>query len=70
MEPKATLEMRAARHAALGDPARLAIVDELSVSDRAPVELRRRLDMESNLLAHHSRCPGEGRVDRAVPFQR
>ena len=47
------LELRAARHAALGDPARLAIVDELSASDRAPVELRRLLDMESNLLAHH-----------------
>ena len=68
-----TLEMRAKRHAALGDAARLAIVDELSVSDRAPVELRRRLDMESNLLAHHldvledvglierSRSSGDGR---------
>lgn len=44
---------RAARHAALGDPARLAIVDELSLSDRAPIELGRRLGMESNLLAHH-----------------
>jgi protein-tyrosine-phosphatase/DNA-binding transcriptional ArsR family regulator len=73
MSPIATVEMRAARHAALGDPARLAIVDELSVSDRAPVELRRRLDMESNLLAHHldvledvgmierSRSSGDGR---------
>ena len=65
--------MRAARHAALGDPARLELVDELSVSDRAPVELRRRLGMESNLLAHHldvlervglierSRSSGDGR---------
>ena len=44
---------RAARHAALGDPVRLAIVDELAASDRAPVELRRRLGLESNLLAHH-----------------
>lgn len=44
---------RAARHAALGDPVRLAVVDELSVCDRAPVELRRRLGVESNLLAHH-----------------
>ncbi len=64
---------RAARHAALGDPVRLAIVDELSVSDRAPVELRRRLGLESNLLAHHldvlervglverSRSSGDGR---------
>ena len=44
---------RAARHAALGDPVRLAIVDELATSDRAPVELRRRFGLESNLLAHH-----------------
>ena len=73
MDPSTTLETRAARHAALGDPARLAIIDELSVSDRAPVELRRLLDMESNLLAHHldvlervelierSRSSGDGR---------
>lgn len=32
---------------------RLAIVDELSSADRAPVELRRLLGIESNLLAHH-----------------
>lgn len=47
------LSARAARHAALGDPVRLAIVDELHRSDRAPVELRRLLDLESNLLTHH-----------------
>ena len=52
---------------------RLAIVDELTVSDRAPVELRHRLGIESNLLAHHldvlervglverSRSSGDGR---------
>lgn len=67
------LTARAARHAALGDPARLAIVDELTVSDRAPVELRRALGLASNLLAHHldvleavgmverSRSSGDGR---------
>jgi protein-tyrosine-phosphatase/DNA-binding transcriptional ArsR family regulator len=67
------LEQRAARHAALGDPARLAIVDDLHASDRSPVELRRRLCLESNLLAHHldvlervglierSRSSGDGR---------
>ncbi len=44
---------RAARHAALGDPGRLAIVDELTRSDRSPVELRQLLRIESNLLAHH-----------------
>ncbi|MEO7369706.1 MAG: ArsR family transcriptional regulator [Ilumatobacteraceae bacterium] len=47
------VESRAARHAALGDPARLAIVDELAVSDRAPVELGRLVGLESNLMAHH-----------------
>lgn len=31
----------------------MAIVDELSLADRAPVELRRLLGVESNLLAHH-----------------
>jgi protein-tyrosine-phosphatase/DNA-binding transcriptional ArsR family regulator len=68
-----TLESRAARHGALGDPIRLAIVDELALSDRAPVELRELVGLESNLLAHHldvlesvgminrSRSSGDGR---------
>jgi protein-tyrosine-phosphatase/DNA-binding transcriptional ArsR family regulator len=67
------LDRRATVHAALGDPVRLSIVDELHLSDRSPVELRRRLDIESNLLAHHldvleeaglverSRSSGDGR---------
>ncbi len=73
MKPPLSVDDRAARHAALGDPARLAIVDALTGSDRAPVELRRRLGLESNLLAHHldvleqvglierSRSSGDGR---------
>jgi protein-tyrosine-phosphatase/DNA-binding transcriptional ArsR family regulator len=44
---------RASRHAALGDPTRLAIVDDLVSSDRAPVELQRLTGAPSNLLAHH-----------------
>ena len=40
-------------HAALGEPTRLAIVDELAVSDRAPSELASRLNLAGNLLAHH-----------------
>ena len=44
---------RAARHAALGDPVRLALVDELTRSDRSPVELRQLIGVESNLLSHH-----------------
>ncbi len=47
------VRLRASRHAALGDPVRLAIVDELASSDRSPVELRRQFGLESNLLAHH-----------------
>ncbi len=43
----------AAMHAALGEPARLMIVDELVVSDRSPKELGERLGIPSNLLAHH-----------------
>ena len=40
-------------HAALGDPHRLAVVDDLIVSDRSPRELSARLGIASNLLAHH-----------------
>lgn len=47
------VEHRAILHAALGDPVRLSIVDELMVSDRAPVELQALTGLESNLLAHH-----------------
>lgn len=50
---KDRLQTRAAVHAALGDPARLAITDELAVSDRSPKELAERLAIPSNLLAHH-----------------
>jgi protein-tyrosine-phosphatase len=70
MEP---VTLRARRHAALGDPTRLAIVDELASSDRSPVELQRLTGISSNLLAHHldmleevgvitrSRSSGDGR---------
>jgi protein-tyrosine-phosphatase len=44
---------RAAVHAALGEPVRLAIVDDLAVSDRSPKELAARFSLPSNLLAHH-----------------
>ena len=47
------LAARAAAHAALGEPARLAIVDELASSDRSPTELAEFLGLGSNLLAHH-----------------
>ncbi|MBO0694383.1 MAG: helix-turn-helix domain-containing protein [Acidimicrobiaceae bacterium] len=44
---------RAKVHAALGDPLRLAIADQLTLCDRAPSELAATLEIESNLLAHH-----------------
>jgi ArsR family transcriptional regulator, arsenate/arsenite/antimonite-responsive transcriptional repressor / arsenate reductase (thioredoxin) len=46
-------ERRAAVFAALGDPVRLAIVDDLALSDRSPSELAQRHELSSNLLAHH-----------------
>jgi protein-tyrosine-phosphatase len=66
-------DLRSARHAALGDPIRLAIVDELVGSDRSPFELGQLTGAGSNLLAHHldvleavglvtrSRSSGDGR---------
>jgi len=50
---RSALEMRAAVHAALGEPSRLAIVDALIWGDVSPSELQARLDLPSNLLAHH-----------------
>lgn len=47
------LEIRSRLHGALADPTRLAIVDELSVSDRTPSELSERFGLAGNLLAHH-----------------
>jgi protein-tyrosine-phosphatase len=49
----AELERRAAVHAALADPARLAITDALADGDASPSELAGMLAMPSNLLAHH-----------------
>ena len=59
------LERRAARHAALADPARLAVVDRLSLGDLSPTELQQTLGLSSNLLAHHLRVLDEaGLIDR------
>jgi ArsR family transcriptional regulator, arsenate/arsenite/antimonite-responsive transcriptional repressor / arsenate reductase (thioredoxin) len=53
---------RVAVHAALADPHRLAIVDELAMSDRSPSELATTLEIGSNLLAHHLRVLQEAGV--------
>lgn len=47
------LELRAAAHAALGDPRRLLIVDHLASSDLTVADLARIAGIGSNLLAHH-----------------
>ncbi len=48
-----SLIRRAQMHAALADPVRLGIVDELALSDRSPTELGVQFGVRSNLLAHH-----------------
>src|SRR5688500_2728752 len=47
------VEHRARMHAALGDAARLSIVDTLLMGDASPGEIARALDMPTNLIAHH-----------------
>ncbi|RWZ52451.1 ArsR family transcriptional regulator [Labedella phragmitis] len=47
------IDRRAARHAALGDPARLRIVDLLTLGDLSPSEIRVALGMPANLVTHH-----------------
>lgn len=44
---------RAAVHAALAEPVRLAMVDALALQDVSPKALGARLGLPSNLLAHH-----------------
>ena len=53
MSADVVLARRAAVYAALGEPARLAMIDDLAVSDRSPMELGQRFGLASNLLAHH-----------------
>lgn len=54
-----TFQARVARHAALADPARLRIVDLLTLGDFSPTELQAELGMPSNLLSHHLRTLGD-----------
>jgi protein-tyrosine-phosphatase len=48
-----SVQRRARIHAALGDPARLAIVDTLTLGDASPGEIAHALDLPTNLVAHH-----------------
>ncbi|NQX14220.1 helix-turn-helix domain-containing protein [Microbacteriaceae bacterium VKM Ac-2855] len=47
--------VRAAKFAALSEPARLRIVDLLSLGDLSPTEVQVAVGMPSNLVAHHLR---------------
>ncbi|MFI5891092.1 helix-turn-helix domain-containing protein [Actinoplanes sp. NPDC051513] len=53
MKIEPSLQARARVHAALGDPARLAIVDALTLGDASPGEIGHDLGMPTNLVAHH-----------------
>lgn len=64
-EWQAEIERRAALHAVLSDPGRLAVVELLSLGDRSPSELSADLGMASNLVAHHvGVLVGHGLVSR------
>ena len=62
--------LRAQRHAALGDPTRLAIVDELASSDRAPLELQRAHPGPVEPSGPPPRRARAGRADHPQPLQR
>src|SRR5918992_3888905 len=58
---------RARIHAALGDPARLRIVDELALSDRTFQELAAAAGLPSNAASHHlDVLESAGLIDRHV----
>ena len=61
-----SVERRAGVHAALGEPARLAIVDRLVPGDASPSELAAALGVASNLLAHHLRVLEQAGLVRRV----
>lgn len=59
------LEAGARAYAALGDPSRLAIIDMLANADLASGELGSKLDIPTNLVAHHLRVLEEaGLIER------
>jgi protein-tyrosine-phosphatase len=56
-------------HAALGDPTRLAVVDELVLGDRSPGELAEALGVPTNLMAHHMRVLHEAGLVAREPSE-
>ena len=62
---QSSLSERAQIHAALGDPARLAIVEALILGDASPGEIARDLALPTNLVAHHVKVlAGAGLLER------
>jgi ArsR family transcriptional regulator, arsenate/arsenite/antimonite-responsive transcriptional repressor / arsenate reductase (thioredoxin) len=57
---------RARMHAALGEPLRLAIVDNLVRGDASPGELGETVSLPTNLLAHHLKVLDEAGLIRRV----
>jgi ArsR family transcriptional regulator, arsenate/arsenite/antimonite-responsive transcriptional repressor / arsenate reductase (thioredoxin) len=61
-----TLQARAAIHAALGEPVRLALVERLVSADASPSDLAADLRLGTNLLAHHLRVLEQAGVVRRL----
>ena len=53
IEQNDAVQARVSKYAALADPARLRVVDLLTLGDLSPTELQSELGMTSNLLSHH-----------------
>ena len=66
MTSEALRQQRVRSLAALADPARLAVVDELVLGDRSPGELAASLGLSSNLLAHHLKVLAEAGLVRRL----
>jgi protein-tyrosine-phosphatase len=60
------LEERAAVHAALGEPVRLALAERLITGDASPSDLAADLGLGTNLLAHHLRVLEHAGVIRRI----
>src|SRR5664280_1015367 len=66
VQGRPSLEERARRYAALGEPVRLAIIDQLTLGDASPGELGAVVELPTNLLAHHLRVLEEAGLIRRV----
>jgi protein-tyrosine-phosphatase len=60
------VEERAAMHAALGEPIRLALADHLVAGDASPTDLAEALGLGTNLLAHHLKVMEAAGVIRRI----